>query len=251
MGDVLCLTTARCLNFLSFLESAQAGLSWLTVLREARGYRRAFHDFDVGARGFNDRCRRRGGYAIRRIGAESPENKICNHQCAPVLLPYAEFGSFLDYIRSFPFPDGAPVVHEYSRLEEFARCFSRIRCYESRRPYYENEGLNFSAPLYAGAYLQATGLSTTILPHAGIVPAVGDRLTVDDELHRYVESVIIPRYSAFDKAHREEHVRWVIEQSLELASHYPSVDMDMVYIIAAFHDLGLVNGRGESPSRLA
>ena len=29
------------------LESAQAGLSWLTILRKREGYRRAFHDFDV------------------------------------------------------------------------------------------------------------------------------------------------------------------------------------------------------------
>ena len=29
------------------LESAQAGLSWLTILRKREGYRRAFHGFDV------------------------------------------------------------------------------------------------------------------------------------------------------------------------------------------------------------
>ncbi|MEW8538638.1 MAG: DNA-3-methyladenine glycosylase I [Candidatus Thiodiazotropha endolucinida] len=29
------------------LEGAQAGLSWLTILRKREGYRRAFHDFDV------------------------------------------------------------------------------------------------------------------------------------------------------------------------------------------------------------
>lgn len=35
----------------------------------------------------------------------------------------------------------------------------------------------------------------------------------------------------------------VIEQSLKLAEHTPSMNSDMVYIIAAFHDLGLINGR--------
>lgn len=30
------------------LESAQAGLSWLTILRKREGYRKAFYDFDVG-----------------------------------------------------------------------------------------------------------------------------------------------------------------------------------------------------------
>lgn len=59
----------------------------------------------------------------------------------------------------------------------------------------------------------------------------------------YVEKEIIPRYAAFDKAHQEGHVRMVIEQSLKLAEHTPSMNSDIVYIIAAFHDLGLVNGR--------
>ena len=35
----------------------------------------------------------------------------------------------------------------------------------------------------------------------------------------------------------------VIEQSIKLAEHNPAMNSDMVYIIAAFHDLGLVNGR--------
>lgn len=63
------------------------------------------------------------------------------------------------------------------------------------------------------------------------------------EIIDYVEREIIPRYNAFDRAHRENHVRMVIEQSLKLAELVPSMNPDMVYIIAAFHDLGLVNGR--------
>ena len=38
-------------------------------------------------------------------------------------------------------------------------------------------------------------------------------------LEEYCEREIIPRYAAFDKAHREDHVRTVIEQSLMLAKH--------------------------------
>ena len=58
----------------------------------------------------------------------------------------------------------------------------------------------------------------------------------------YVESEIIPRYSSFDKAHKEDHARSVIEESLRLAGIY-DVDMNMVYAAAAFHDTGLVEGR--------
>lgn len=70
-----------------------------------------------------------------------------------------------------------------------------------------------------------------------------DRGLISPEIIEYVERVIIPRYASFDKAHREEHVRMVIEQSLKLVEHEPSMNADMIYVIAAFHDLGLINGR--------
>ena len=60
-------------------------------------------------------------------------------------------------------------------------------------------------------------------------------------LEQYVEQQIIPRYAHFDKAHREEHVRMVIAQSLKLAEQIPDLNRDMVYAIAAFHDFGLVS----------
>ena len=56
-----------------------------------------------------------------------------------------------------------------------------------------------------------------------------------EELKAYIEAEIIPRYGAFDAAHRTDHVRTVIAQSLVLAGHY-EVDADMVYAIAAYHD---------------
>lgn len=62
------------------------------------------------------------------------------------------------------------------------------------------------------------------------------------ELRRYVEQEIIPQYAGFDKAHRVDHALKVIEESLKLAQHY-EVDRRMVYVIAAYHDLGLCEGR--------
>lgn len=65
---------------------------------------------------------------------------------------------------------------------------------------------------------------------------------IDNEIRRYVESEIIPRYENFDRGHGRNHVETVIEQSLKLAENY-EVNIDMVYVIAAFHDLGLCEGR--------
>ncbi len=63
------------------------------------------------------------------------------------------------------------------------------------------------------------------------------------DLIGYVENNIIPQYANFDKAHREDHARMVIAQSLKLAAKMPEVNSEMAYVVAAFHDLGLVNGR--------
>ena len=65
---------------------------------------------------------------------------------------------------------------------------------------------------------------------------------IDDMLIRYVEANIIPQYSQFDKAHNLGHVTKVIENSLEIATHYP-VDLGLVYVVAAYHDIGLAKGR--------
>ena len=61
-------------------------------------------------------------------------------------------------------------------------------------------------------------------------------------MKQYIETEILPRYEAFDKAHQRDHADYVIRQSLELAKHY-DVDMDMVYAIAAYHDTGLAVDR--------
>ena len=61
-------------------------------------------------------------------------------------------------------------------------------------------------------------------------------------LQAYIESAIFPRYKGFDPAHRTDHALQVIAESLKLAKHYV-VDKRMVYTIAAYHDIGLCEGR--------
>ena len=62
------------------------------------------------------------------------------------------------------------------------------------------------------------------------------------KLREYIQDRIIPQYVNFDKAHQINHAEKVIDESLKLASHY-DVDVSMVYVIAAYHDLGLCEGR--------
>lgn len=67
-------------------------------------------------------------------------------------------------------------------------------------------------------------------------------MKMNQECIDYVESEILPRYASFDKAHQNDHVDRVIQESLRLAQYY-EVNPDMVYVIAAYHDVGLVEGR--------
>ena len=62
------------------------------------------------------------------------------------------------------------------------------------------------------------------------------------EIQEYIEQEILPRYAEFDRAHSIDHARTVIAESLALAAHY-EVDQRMLYVAAAYHDLGLCEGR--------
>ena len=62
------------------------------------------------------------------------------------------------------------------------------------------------------------------------------------DLMEFVETQILPRYANFDQAHRLNHVNHVIKQSLALARKI-GADINMAYVTAAYHDLGLEGPR--------
>ena len=58
------------------------------------------------------------------------------------------------------------------------------------------------------------------------------------DLVGFIETKILPQYAEFDRAHNLEHVTRVIRNSLELV-RTTGADINMVYVIAAYHDLGM------------
>ena len=64
------------------------------------------------------------------------------------------------------------------------------------------------------------------------------------DLVEFIETQILPKYAAFDRAHNMEHVTRVIRSSLEL-SKMTGADINMVYTIAAYHDLGMSGHRAD------
>lgn len=68
------------------------------------------------------------------------------------------------------------------------------------------------------------------------------RQQVSLDIMQFVETQILPRYTAFGESHGLRHVNRVIKNALKLA-HITGADIDMVYVIAAYHDLGMSGPR--------
>ena len=62
------------------------------------------------------------------------------------------------------------------------------------------------------------------------------------DLVEFIETKILPQYSKFDRAHNLEHVTRVIRNALELV-RITGAEINMVYTIAAYHDLGMSGPR--------
>lgn len=111
------VTDDRTLFEFLVLESAQAGLSWITILRKREGYRQAFFDFDA------ERVAKMTDEDVERlmhfdgIVRNRLKIKAAITNARLFLAVQKEFGSFYDYTLSF-FPDKKPVVHSFRSLSE-------------------------------------------------------------------------------------------------------------------------------------
>lgn len=135
------------------LESAQAGLSWLTILRKREGYRRAFHDFDVEkvARMTAEdveRLMRFDGIVKNRLKINSAVNNA-----KLFMAVQEEFGSFYRYVLSF-FPNHQPVVNHFSALAQIPAVSPES---EAMSRDMKSRGFRFFGPTICYAFFQATG----------------------------------------------------------------------------------------------
>ncbi len=62
-------------------------------------------------------------------------------------------------------------------------------------------------------------------------------LEICPKVKSYIEKKILPRYEKMP-GHSLDHIQNVIERSMRIASTLENIDIDMVYVIAAYHDLG-------------
>ena len=61
---------------------------------------------------------------------------------------------------------------------------------------------------------------------------------INQQLKKYIEKNIFPKYQKNDSGHNLDHIEYVIRRSMKFAKTVPDVNLDMVYTIAAYHDIG-------------
>lgn len=61
---------------------------------------------------------------------------------------------------------------------------------------------------------------------------------INRELKNYIETKIFPQYALNDSGHQIDHIKYTIRRSLLFAKSVPNVNLEMVYSIAAYHDVG-------------
>ena len=63
-------------------------------------------------------------------------------------------------------------------------------------------------------------------------------MEINDDLKDYIEKNIFPEYSKNEPAHNIDHIKYVIHRSFKIAYTLPNINYNMVYTIAAYHDIG-------------
>jgi DNA-3-methyladenine glycosylase I len=135
------------------LEGAQAGLSWITILKRREGYRKAFAEFDpkvVACYGDSDVVRLLSDPGIIRNRAKV-HSAIQNAKA--FLKVQDEFGSFDAYIWSFV--DGTPIVNRFESMQEIP---ASTELSDAISKDLKKRGFSFVGSTIIYAHMQATGM---------------------------------------------------------------------------------------------
>jgi DNA-3-methyladenine glycosylase I len=135
------------------LEGAQAGLSWITILRKREAYRRAFADFDV------ERVARFGASDVQRLMADAGivRNRLKIESAIGNARAFIEVqeshGSFDRYI--WDWVDGRPIVNTFKTMSDVP---ALTPLSEKLSKDLKKRGFRFVGPTIVYAHMQATGM---------------------------------------------------------------------------------------------
>lgn len=135
------------------LESAQAGLSWYTVLKKRENYRRLFANFDVSAVANFDDAKIEQLLLDPGIIRNRLKVKAAVNNAKLFIEIQKEFGSFCTYI--WAFVDHKPIVNDLNNLDDYPAT-SEISDKLSKD--LKNRGFKFVGSTIIYAHMQACGM---------------------------------------------------------------------------------------------
>jgi DNA-3-methyladenine glycosylase I len=143
----------RLLFEMLILEGAQAGLSWLTILKKRDNYRKAFHGFDATriARYDQteiDRLMQDTGIVRNRLKIETAVKNARGF-----LQIRKEFSSFSDFLWSYV--DGKQIVNKWKYLSDIP-AYTKLSDQLSKD--LKKRGFNFVGPTICYAFMQSVGM---------------------------------------------------------------------------------------------
>ena len=172
------VTDDRTLFEFLVLESSQAGLSWITILKKREGYRKAFCNFDAGQVAQMtdedvERLMQFEGIVRNRLKIKST---ITNARL--FLAVQKEFGSFYNYTLSF-FPDGKPIVNTVHSLSDIPVSSPQS---DAMSKDMKKRGFKFFGSTICYAHLQAAGF---VNDHLADVSAAKSKRSIKQTNRQY------------------------------------------------------------------
>jgi DNA-3-methyladenine glycosylase I len=135
------------------LESAQAGLSWSTILKKRDGYREAFAHFDVKQVARFDEQKVQRLLSNTAIIRNELKIRSAINNAQRFIEIQEEFGSFSDYI--WGFVDGKPIQNQWTQMNQVP-ANTNISGQLSKD--LKQRGFKFLGSTTVYAHMQATGL---------------------------------------------------------------------------------------------
>jgi DNA-3-methyladenine glycosylase I len=123
------------------LEGAQAGLSWLTILKKRENYRKAFHDFDASTI---------AGYDQKEIDRLMQDAGI---NARGLLQLCEEFNSFANYL--WRFVDGKPIINAW---QDHSTIPANTQISDQLSKDLKRRGFNFVGSTICYAFMQSIGM---------------------------------------------------------------------------------------------
>ena len=135
------------------LESAQAGLSWATILNKREGYRQAFADFDVQQVAGYDENKIRELLQYNGIVRNQLKVRATVNNAQRFLEVQKEFGGFDQYI--WRFVGGKPIVNRWNKMSEVPATSKES---DALSKDLKKRGFKFVGSTIIYAHMQACGL---------------------------------------------------------------------------------------------